>query len=86
MESGQSGSSGAAKSVKLEFKGVGRRAGVAIQRVDVDHGNTLGFCEKMGKPQYPTERQIESLRKESQLGKPEVRKLNDGAITLQFRS
>jgi xylan 1,4-beta-xylosidase len=78
------GSTGAAKTVKLEFKGVGRRAGVDIQRVDEEHGNTLGLYEKMGKPQYPTQRQIESLRKQSQLSKPEAGKLNDGALTLQL--
>jgi xylan 1,4-beta-xylosidase len=78
------GSSGAAKTVKLDFKAVGRRAGVVIQRVDEDHGNTLGLYEKMGKPQYPTQQQIDSLRKQSQLGKPEVGKLKNGALTLQL--
>ena len=44
------GSTGAAKTVKLEFKGVKPAARVAVSRVDEQHGNTLGLYEKMGKP------------------------------------
>lgn len=78
------GSSGAAKTVKLEFQGVNSNAQVAIQRVDESHGNTLGLWQKMGSPRYPTASQLDELRQKSRLGSPDHETLTDGAITLEL--
>ncbi len=47
------GSTGAAKTVKLEFKGVSPNAHVAIRRVDAEHGDTLGLMAENGQPAIP---------------------------------
>jgi len=81
---GGPGSTGAAKTVKLAFKGVAPDAHVAIRRVDADHGNTLGLWQKMGSPRYPTPGQIEELRQESRLPGPEFEDLVNGTLTLEL--
>jgi xylan 1,4-beta-xylosidase len=78
------GSTGAPKTVKLEFKGVKPDSRVAISRVDEEHGNTLGLYEKMGSPRYPTEDQIHALREDSQLPDPEYDELTDGMYRVQL--
>jgi len=78
------GEAGAAKTVQLDFKGVKPGAKVSIARVDDKHGNTLGLWEKMGKPRYPTQKQISQLRQESKLPAPGQQKLSGGKITLQL--
>ncbi len=78
------GSIGAAKTVKLEFKGVKPDSRVAISRVDEEHGNTLGLYEKMGRPRYPTQDQIHSLREDSGLPDPQYDELTGGSYTVQL--
>ena len=53
------GSTGAAKTVKLAFKGVAPDARVAIRRLDANDGDTLALWQKMGSPRYPTQAQLE---------------------------
>ncbi len=80
---GSTGSKGLPKTVKLQFKGV-RSAKVTIQRVDADHGNTLGLWEKMGSPRYPTQHQLDELRQKSQNLGPETENLTGDSLTLQL--
>ena len=77
------GSTGAAKTVTLQLKGVRSSARASIKRVDEDHGNTLGLWQKLGSPQYPTQAQLESLRQNSQLSAPETQGLTNGNLSLQ---
>lgn len=51
-----------------------------ISRVDSTHGDTLAAYHKMGKPRYPTEAQIQELRKESALGKSDTMQLSRGEL------
>jgi xylan 1,4-beta-xylosidase len=78
------GSTGAAKTVKLAFKGVAPTARVAIRRVDANDGDTLALWQKMGSPQYPTQAQLEQLRQESRLPGPEFDDLVNGTLTLEL--
>jgi xylan 1,4-beta-xylosidase len=78
------GSTGAAKTVKLEFKGVKPDAQVSMQRVDESHGNTLGLWEKMGSPRYPSQQQLTELREKSRLSQPEASQLRGGTLTLDL--
>jgi xylan 1,4-beta-xylosidase len=78
------GSTGTPRSVRLQIKGVRPDAEVGIRRVDAEHGNTLGLYEKMGKPRYPTQKQIRELREQSKLAAPERRELKNGSLTLQL--
>jgi len=78
------GSTGEAKTVKLQFKGVRPDAKVSVRYVDDDHGNTLVAWQKMGSPQYPTQAQIEELRKQARTVAPDNESLSDGTITLRL--
>lgn len=78
------GSSGAAKTVKLEFKGVKPDARIAISRVDDEHGNALALYEKIGSPRYPTADQIREIREDSRLPDPTYDELTEGSYTLQL--
>jgi xylan 1,4-beta-xylosidase len=78
------GSTGAPKTVKLDFKGIDPETRVSIRRLDDDHGDTLGLYKKMGSPRYPTKDQIDDLREQSTLPEPEFEDLTDGALTLDL--
>ncbi len=78
------GSTGAAKTVKLEFKGIDPETRVSIRRLDDAHGDTLGLYKKMGSPRYPTKDQIDDLREQSTLPEPEFEDLTDGVLTLEL--
>ena len=78
------GSSGAPKTVKLDFKGIDPETRVSIQRLDEDHGNTLRLYQKMGSPRYPTKEQVDDLRQQSTLPEPEFEDLTDGVLTLEL--
>ena len=78
------GSTGSAKIVKLQLKGISSGAHASIQRVDEDHGNVLGLWQKLGSPRYPTQAQLESLRQNSQLAAAESATLTNNSLTLQL--
>jgi len=78
------GSTGAPKTVRLDFKGIDPETRVSIRRLDEDHANTLGLYQKMGSPRYPTKEQIDDLREQSTLPEPEFEDLTDGALTLDL--
>ncbi len=70
------------KTITLELKGVAPDARVTIERSDAEHGDTLAAWKRMGSPRYPTESQIAELKKSSDPGPPEVRRLDGGQLTL----
>jgi xylan 1,4-beta-xylosidase len=78
------GTQGAAKNVTLEFQGVKPDARVSVQRVDADHGNPMKAYIAMGKPQYPTPKQVAELNAASALGQPEVKQLQHGELDLDL--
>ena len=78
------GSSGAPKTVRLDFKGINTTATATISRLDAQHGDTLALYRKMGSPRYPTQTQIRQLQQESRLPAPEQQRLSNGSITLQL--
>jgi xylan 1,4-beta-xylosidase len=71
----------APRTVLLRFKNVRARQ-AAISRVDRDHGDVLAAYRKMGSPRYPTQTQVEELRKAAELPSPEVRPLKNGELEL----
>ena len=58
---------GAPQTLTLRFKNVGSKAPVTIHRVDPTHGNVLTTYEAMGKPRYPTQKQISEMNRASAL-------------------
>jgi xylan 1,4-beta-xylosidase len=76
------GASGEDKQVTFDLKGVADDAYAAVRRVDAAHGDTLDAWKQMGSPRYPTEKQIEELRRASDPGPPEDVPVRDGRLTL----
>jgi xylan 1,4-beta-xylosidase len=76
---------GAAKVLTLQFKGT-RAKRVLISRVDPQHGDIHSVYEKMGSPRYPTQAQIQELKKAAELPAPESGNLKDGELTLTLPS
>ena len=53
-----------------------------VRRVDASHGDTLDAWKKMGSPKYPTQAQIEALRKAADSGQAEDVPIRDHKLTL----
>ena len=75
------GQPGSPKTVTLHLKGTNARHAV-ISRADRDHGDFHSAYEKMGAPPYPTQKQIQELRKAAELSPPEARPIKNGELTL----
>jgi xylan 1,4-beta-xylosidase len=73
---------GTAKTVTIKFKGkpVGRRA--VIYQLDSTHGSLLPAYEAMGRPVYPTQKQIKELRDAAELPRPETKMLQNGELKI----
>jgi xylan 1,4-beta-xylosidase len=74
--------SGTPKKMSIEIKGLTKTHTVTIYRMDPQHGSPLPAWDAMRKPRYPTQQQLESLRKAGALAPPESRALTDGRVTL----
>jgi len=75
---------GAAKDVTVALTAGGtalRRA--LISRLDATHGSALALYERMGRPRYPTVRQLQDLREAAELSPPEEKDLQQGKITVR---
>jgi len=53
-----------------------------VRRVDASHGDTLDAWKKMGSPAYPTQSQIEALRRAADPGPAEDVLIRDHKLTL----
>ena len=73
---------GTEQSLVLRFEGVASNNRVVIHRVDATHGNVLPAYEAMGKPKYPTQKQIEELNRASALREPERTSLKQGELRI----
>ncbi|MGA8151980.1 MAG: glycosyl hydrolase family 39 [Terriglobales bacterium] len=72
--------SGSPKTVILRLKGT-KAEKALISRVDSEHGDFHSTYEKMGSPRYPTQAQIEKLRRSTDLGL-ELDGITNGELTL----
>jgi xylan 1,4-beta-xylosidase len=72
------------KKITLDLKNVPADAQATIYRSDAHHGDTMAAWNRMGKPRYPTEEQIAVLKLASNPGPTEVRKLQDGRLTISI--
>ena len=76
---------GAPHTFTLRFKGT-RASEAQVSVVDPQHGDMRPTYLKMDSPRYPTQAQIEELRKAAQLPPPETRPLSNGELTLTLPS
>ncbi len=75
------GEAGTPKTFTLHFTGT-NLSHATISRVDRDHGDVHPAYEKMGAPRYPTEAEIQELRKAAELAPAEEQDVNNGELTL----
>jgi xylan 1,4-beta-xylosidase len=73
--------SGSPRTITLRLKGTSAKQAV-VSRLDHDHGDVHSTYEKMGSPRYPSQAQIQELRRAADLPPPETRTLEHGELTL----
>jgi xylan 1,4-beta-xylosidase len=76
--------SGSSKRVRLQFKGIRPNALVSVSQLDETHGNTLAAYQAMGKPQYPTQTQINELNEKASLKTPRKIALQGGSAEFEL--
>jgi xylan 1,4-beta-xylosidase len=72
---------GPARTFTLTLKNT-KASQALISRLDQDHGDVHPAYEKMGSPRYPTQKQIQELRRATDLPAPEARQLKNGKLNL----
>ena len=72
---------GEEKQIKVIVKGLPGVHRAMMTRLDADHGSVLKAYGAMGKPAYPTQAQIEQLRRAANLAPPEALQLRQGQFT-----
>jgi xylan 1,4-beta-xylosidase len=73
---------GNAKTITIKLTGRLAQRRAAIYRLDSAHGSLLPAYDAMGKPVYPTTKQIIELRRAAELPKPEIKTLERGEFKL----
>ena len=73
---------GESKTVILHIKGLNGRHQAAVYHVDATHGSLMSAYASMGKPIYPTQKQIVQLRRAAEMPPPESQAFNHGEIKL----
>jgi len=72
------------KQVTITIKGLGENHQARIFRLDATHGSLVRAYAAMGKPTYPTQAQMQSLRSAASLGAPENVRIQHGQITIDL--
>jgi xylan 1,4-beta-xylosidase len=75
---------GQPKDVTIVVKGLRTPHRVSISRLDATHGSLLRLYDSMGRPKYPTLKQLEDLRHAAELPAPEMKTLANGKLTLEL--
>ncbi len=76
------GETGSAKDFVLQFTKLSGRQVASVTIIDRDHGSPLPAYDKMGRPPYPTQAQLQDLRKAAGLPAASLRTLNNGELSL----
>lgn len=74
--------SGVAKEYILKLAGIRATSQAMIYRVDDTHGNALAEYEKMGRPRYPTQDQLATLKKAAEIGAGEPLSVKSGEMQI----
>jgi xylan 1,4-beta-xylosidase len=78
------GAQSSSKTVTFQFAGLRGSHSVLIYRVDAAHGSLLKAYQQMGSPRYPTQSQIEALRKAAELPAPEQRAISGNQLIVDL--
>ena len=75
---------GSPKTVTFQFAGLTGNHTAFIYRVDATHGSLLNAYRQMGSPRYPTQSQIETLRKAAEEPAPEQRGIGGNQLSVEL--
>jgi xylan 1,4-beta-xylosidase len=75
---------GSSRRVRFEIMGIRPNASISVSQLDQDHGNVMTTYEAMGKPQYPTQAQIDALNDKGSLRAPRRITLQNGAAQFEL--
>jgi len=75
---------GEPKEVTIAFKGLTGAHRAKVARLDETHGSLLALYDSMGRPRYPTPKQLQELRQAASLPTPEEVPLQRGKMTLHL--
>lgn len=78
------GQNGGPRRYSFSFRNLPPNAAITMRRVDPDHSNTLRAYKALGSPQYPTEKQVDQMNRETQLEPPQPLKLSGGKLELEL--
>lgn len=73
---------GPSKAFHVHMTGVASSASVEIWRLDANHGNVIKAYDAMGRPAFPSRKQIVELRAAGQPSPPENASLRKGELTI----
>ena len=76
------GASGETKHAVIDVRGAKQFHRAIVSRVDSTHGSLLAAYAQMGKPAYPTQAQLQTLRDAAKLPPAEQMRLQEGKLTL----
>jgi xylan 1,4-beta-xylosidase len=76
---------GSPKTVTLRFRG-GHYKHARVSAVDPEHGDVHAAYEKMGSPRYPTQAQVQQMKKAAELSAPTQQNLIGGELTVTLPS
>lgn len=76
------GTVGEDKRVTINMNGLGGNHRALVYRLDATHGSLLGTYAAMGKPPFPTQAQIQTLRNAATLPPPEKIRIDRGQLTI----
>lgn len=75
---------GSARDVQIDFKNLPPAMQFRLTRLDPSHGNVLPAYDKMGRPRYPTQAQIQQLNRAGALSPSETLRLDRGSLRLSL--
>jgi len=75
---------GAPKDVIIALTGASGLHKALISRLDETHGSLLSLYDSMGRPRYPTPRQLQELRQAAELPPGEEKEVQHGKITVRL--
>ena len=75
---------GAPKDVTIALAGATGLHKALISRLDETHGSLLSLYDSMGRPRYPTAKQMQDLRQAAELPPAEEKEVQHGKITVRL--
>ncbi len=78
------GAVGVDKRAIITIKGAEKNHHATVYRLDSTHGSLANAYAAMGKPNYPTQAQIQALRSAANLSQPEMVRMQRGQLTIDL--